>query len=387
MNKIFTVSPSPHIHGKDSTARVMRDVLIALVPAFGVSLWVYGMGALIITATAVAACVLFEALIQKYLLGGRSTIRDCSAVLTGVLLGFNLPSNLPVWMVVIGALVAIGVGKMSFGGLGRNLFNPALVGRVFLLISFPVYMTSFPQPANVAPLTVFAATAASGATMASGATAATGATVESGATIVSGATGVYEAADASGAMAETAAKAVDATSGPTLLAWAKSTIAGGGTTADLTGQLDYFGMLFGFRSGSLGEIAALALLIGLAYLLFRKVITWHIPVAVLGSMFLFSGILWVADPLHYINPVFHILTGGALLGAIFMATDYVTSPMTHKGMIVYGIGIGIITILIRVWGAYPEGVSFAILIMNATVPLIDKYMRPKVFGSVKPAKT
>lgn len=364
MDKRFVVSPSPHIHGKNDTARIMRDVLIALVPAFGVSLWVYGVGSLIITATAVAACVLFEALIQRYLLGGRSTIWDCSAVLTGVLLGFNLPSNIPVWMVILGALVAIGVGKMSFGGLGRNLFNPALVGRVFLLISFPVQMTSFPQPAGVETLTAVS-TAASGATSISGATATSGAT----------------------AIAETAAVTADAVSGPTLLGWVKSTLASGGTTADLADQLDYTGMLIGLKSGSLGEIAALALLLGFAFLLFRKVITWHIPVAVLGSMALFSGILWMVDPLHYINPVFHILTGGALLGAIFMATDYVTSPMTKKGMMVYGLGIGVITILIRVWGAYPEGVSFAILIMNAVVPLIDKYMKPKGFGMVKPAKS
>lgn len=350
MNKRFVVSPSPHIHGKNDTARIMRDVLIALVPAFGVSLWVYGIGSLVITATAVAACVLFEMLIQRWLLGGRSTVWDCSAVLTGVLLGFNLPSNLPVWMVVAGALVAIGVGKMSFGGLGRNLFNPALVGRVFLLISFPAQMTSFPQPAGVEALTA-----------------------------VSGAAG--------GAATAAVEATVDAVSGPTLLGWVKSTLAGGGTTADLAGQLDYTGMLMGLKSGSLGEIAALALLLGFAYLLLRKVITWHVPVAVLGSMALFSGVLWAADPLHYIDPVFHILTGGALIGAIFMATDYVTSPMTRKGMIVYGVGIGVITILIRVWGSYPEGVSFAILIMNAVVPLIDKYMKPRAFGVVKPVRS
>ena len=244
-------------------------------------------------------------------------------------------------IVLIGALVAVGVGKMSFGGLGRNPFNPALVGRVFLLISFPAQMTSYVTPSGVDSL--------------------------SGASIP---------------VEISAEMSVDAVSGPTLLGYVKEALAGGQTTADLTDRLNSYGdMLLGFRSGSLGEIAALALLLGGIYLLCRRVITWHIPVAVLGSMAVFSGILWAADPLHYMNPLFHLLTGGALLGALFMATDYVTSPMTPRGMLIYGAGIGIITILIRVWGAYPEGMSFAILIMNAVVPLINKYVKPKRFGA------
>lgn len=333
MEKKPIVSPSPHIHGPQSTTRLMRDVLIALVPALIVSTIVYGANALLVTGVAVAACVAFEYLIQRYLLGGECTIGNWSAVVTGVLLGFNLPSTLPVWIVVLGALVAIGVGKMSFGGLGRNPFNPALVGRVFLLISFPVQMTGFATPANVDSL--------SGSTQ----------------------------------------PAADAVSGPTLLGYVKEALAGGKTTAELADSLtSYSDMLLGFKAGSLGEIAALALLLGFVYLLCRKVITWHIPVAVLGSMAVFSGLLWAIDSMHYMNPAFHLLTGGALLGAIFMATDYVTSPMTRKGMLVYGAGIGIITILIRVWGSYPEGMSFAILIMNAVVPLIDKYIKPERFG-------
>ena len=333
MEKKTIVSPSPHIHGPQSTPRLMRDVLIALVPALIVSTIVYGADALLVTGVAVAACVAFEYLIQRYLLGGECTIGNWSAVVTGVLLGFNLPSTLPVWIVVLGALVAIGVGKMSFGGLGRNPFNPALVGRVFLLISFPVQMTGFATPGSVDSL--------SGSTL----------------------------------------SAADAVSGPTLLGYVKEALAGGKTTAELADSLTpYSDMLFGFKAGSLGEIAALALLLGFVYLLCRKVITWHIPVAVLGSMTAFSALLWAIDPLHYMNPAFHLLTGGALLGAIFMATDYVTSPMTRKGMLVYGAGIGIITMLIRVWGSYPEGMSFAILIMNAVVPLIDKYIKPERFG-------
>ena len=344
-NKKLIVSPSPHIHGPLSTKRLMSDVLIALIPAFIVSVIVYGVNALIVTAVSVAGCVLFESLIQKYLLKGESTIGNLSAIVTGVLLGFNLPSTLPIWMILLGALVAIGVGKMSFGGLGCNPFNPALVGRVFLLISFPVQMTGFVTPPQVDSL--------SGASM----------------------------------PAEINADAVtDAVSGPTLLGYVKASLANGLTTEEIAHKLSYNDMLLGFKAGSLGEIAAMALLLGFLYMLCRRVITWHIPVAVLGSMFLFSGITWLIDPMHYMNPVFHLLTGGAILGAVFMATDYVTSPMSHKGMLVYGVGIGVITMLIRLWGSYPEGMSFAILIMNAVVPLINKYIKPKRFG-VCPAKT
>ena len=346
MNKKLIVSPSPHIHAPVSTTRLMADVLIALFPALVVSVIVYGMPALIVTAVSVACCVLFEYLIQRFLLKGKPTIGDCSAIVTGVLLGFNLPTTLPIWMIAVGALVAIGVGKMTFGGLGCNPFNPALVGRVFLLISFPVQMTTFVTPEGVDSL--------SGASSMAGEMAAEG---EVG---------------------------IDAVSGPTLLGFVKNALSGGETTADIAAQISYGDMMLGFKAGSLGEIAALALLLGFAYLLFRKVITWHIPVFVLGSMALFSAILWAIDPLHYMNPLFHLLTGGALLGAIFMATDYVTSPMTPRGMAIYGIGIGVITMLIRTWGSYPEGMSFAILIMNATVPLINKYVKPKRFGA-KPA--
>ena len=343
-NRLF-VSPSPHVHANSSTTKLMRDVLIALIPAFAVSVVVYGVDALILTAVSVAACVLFEYLIQRFMLGGPATIKDLSAVVTGVLLAFNLPSNLPLWMVVIGALVSIGIGKMSFGGLGRNPFNPALVGRVFLLISFPAQMTGFVTP--------------------------------KGAQIL-----VQASSGATAAMDSTATIATDAVSGPTMLGYVKEALAGGRTVSDIMADIPYSDMLLGFRAGSVGEIAALALLLGFAYLLIRKVITWHIPVYVLGTMAVFSAILWGIDPQHYMNPAFHLLTGGALLGAIFMATDYVTSPMTTKGMAIYGIGIGLITMLIRVWGSYPEGMSFAILIMNATVPLINKYVKPKRFGVV-----
>ncbi len=237
------------------------------------------------------------------------------------LLAFNLPPAVPWWIVVLGSIVAIGVGKMSFGGLGRNPFNPALVGRVFLLISFPVQMTTFYHPA-----------------------------------------------------------ALDGTSGATPLAVVKEAVKNHQSLSEVMPQFSYSDMLLGNMAGSMGEIAAFALILGFIYLLVRRVITWRVPVYVLGTMFIFSGILWLIDPEHFVDPLFHLLTGGALLGAIYMATDYVTSPMTKGGMLFYGAGIGLITILIRTWGAYPEGISFAILIMNAAVPLINKYSHPKRFG-------
>lgn len=321
------VAPSPHLHGELSTPRIMRDVVIALIPAFALSLFIYGLNALVVTAIAVVSCMLFEWLINRFMLRRASTLGDWSAVVTGTLLAFNLPANISPWLIVLGALVAIGIGKMSFGGLGRNLFNPALVGRVFLLISFPVQMTLFPDTPGV-----------------------------------------------------------DAITGATPLAFVKEAMKTGTPVADIMPNIDLGGMLLGFKDGSMGEIGALALLIGGIYLLIRKVITWHIPVFVLGCIFVFASILWLIDPAQYMNPLFHLFAGGAMLGAIFMATDYVTSPMSKAGQIIYAIGIGVITILIRVWGAYPEGISFAILIMNATVPLINMYVKPSRFGGRSPKK-
>lgn len=311
------VSPSPHIHGGDSISKNMYGVLIALIPAFLVSLYYFGLGALIVTATSVAACVIFEYLIQKFLLKKEPSICDGSAILTGLLLAFNLPSNLPVWIVIIGALAAIGIGKMSFGGLGNNIFNPALVGRVFLLISFPAQMTTWPVPE------AFSTHYLDG---------------ETGATVLS------------------------------IMKWNKEAMP------------TYTDMLTGNMGGSLGEVSAIALILGLIYMLVRKIITWHIPVSIIATVFIFTGIMHSVNPAEYANPLIHILSGGLLLGAIFMATDYVTSPLSKKGMIVYGIGIGILTTVIRLFGAYPEGMSFAILIMNAFTPLINSYIKPKHFG-------
>ncbi len=306
----------------------MYDVLIALTPAFLVSLYVFGVGALLVTAVAVASCILFEFLIQKYLLKTTLTITDGSALLTGVLLAFNLPSNLPIWMIIVGSLVAIGIAKSSFGGLGFNIFNPALVGRVFLLISFPVQMTSWPNAI------------------------------------------------------ENQSKLVDAVTGATPLGIVKEGFQFGESMTSLASQIpSNMDMLLGITGGSLGEISALALLIGGIYLLIKKVISWHIPITMLATMAIITGIFWLVNPEQNANPLFHLLAGGAILGAFYMATDLVTSPMTRKGMIVFAIGIGLITVVIRQFGAYPEGVSFAILIMNAVVPLINTYFKPRRFGS------
>ncbi|MCD7973591.1 MAG: RnfABCDGE type electron transport complex subunit D [Candidatus Azobacteroides sp.] len=325
MNNKLLVSPSPHIHGGDSISKKMYGVLIALIPAFLVSLYYFGIGALLITLASVGFCVIFEYLIQKYLMKGKPTIWDGSAIITGVLLAFNLPSNLPVWIVAIGALVSIGVGKMTFGGLGNNIFNPALVGRVFLLISFPAQMTVWPKPITTR-WTFFPAVPAD---------------------------------------------QIDALTGATPLSMIKNHF----------GKVpDYMDMLLGNMGGSFGEVGAIALILGFIYLLYKKIIVWHIPVVTVLTVVIFTGIMHLVNPDTYAAPLVHVLSGGLLLGAIFMATDYVTSPMTKKGMVVYATGIGVITSVIRLFGAYPEGVSFAILIMNALTPLINTYFKPKRFG-------
>lgn len=299
----------------------MYGVCLALLPALLWSLYYFGLGALIVLATSVLACVFFEWAITKFLLRRENlTVCDGSAALTGLLLGFNLPSNLPLWIIILGALFAIGVGKLSYGGLGQNPFNPALVGRVFLLISFPVQMTTWPV----------------------------------------------------------GRAAVDAATAPTPLSVMQNAIATGDASLlkELPSSLD---MLVGQTGGSLGEVSAICLLLGCLFMLWRKIITWHIPVSILFSVFLFSGLLHVLSPV-YANPVQVVLSGGLMLGACFMATDYVTSPMTGGGQIIYGVCIGLLTVVIRNWGAYPEGMSFAILIMNAFTPLINTYCKPKRFG-------
>ena len=332
MGKLI-ISLSPHAHGTDTIERNMYGVIIALIPALLVSFYFFGIGSAIVTATSVAACVFFEWAISKYILKReRLTILDGSAILTGVLLAFNLPSNIPIWIIIIGALFAIGVAKMTFGGLGNNLFNPALVGRCALLVAFPAQMTTWPKV---------------------------------------GQHWTY----------------LDAETGATPLSIMKEAVKSG--DASVLNQLpDSLDLLVGTLpegSGAMGEICAAALLIGLAYMLWKKIITWHIPVSIIATVFVFAGLLHLANP-AYADPVSVILSGGLMLGAIFMATDYVTSPMTPKGQLIYGIAIGFLTVVIRNWGAYPEGMSFAILIMNAFTPLINNYVKPKRFGEVPEKK-
>jgi electron transport complex protein RnfD len=327
MNKILNVSPSPHQQSPETTRRLMYGVVAALIPALAASIYYFGMGAIIVTLTSVLSCVAVEYLIQKFILKVKPSVSDGSAIVTGLLLAFNVPSNLPVFIVIIGAVIAIGMAKMTFGGLGNNPFNPALVGRVFLLISFPVQMTSWPVPSGFK-------------------------------------TGY-----------------LDAVTGATPLGILSEGVKNGEAVSALMDKIPtHMQLFYGYMGGSMGEVAAAALILGGLYLIWKKIITWHIPVSILVTVALFTGILWLVDPTKYADPVFHLLTGGIMLGAIFMATDYVTSPMTHKGMIIYGIGIGVITVLIRTWGAYPEGVSFAILIMNAFVPLLNMFIKPKRFG-------
>jgi electron transport complex protein RnfD len=326
MGKLI-VSLSPHAHGTDTVERNMYGVIIALIPALLVSFYYFGLGSVIVMATSVAACVFFEWAINKYILKQeRLTILDGSAALTGLLLAFNLPSNLPIWIILIGALFAIGVAKMSFGGLGNNIFNPALVGRCALLVAFPAQMTTWPK------------------------------------------VGQWD-------------KYLDAETGATPLSIMKEAVKSG--DASVLNQLpDSLSLFIGSHpdgAGAMGEICAVALLIGLAYMLWKRIITCHIPVSILGTVFVFSGLLHLVSP-AYADPLSVILSGGLMLGAIFMATDYVTSPMTPKGQIIYGIAIGFLTVVIRNWGAYPEGMSFAILIMNAFTPLINNYVKPRRFG-------
>ncbi len=325
MNTLY-ISGSPHVHSKDSVKKIMWTVVIALIPTMICSFIYFGINAVRVTLISVAACVFFEWFIQKFIYKGQTTIGDGSAVITGLLLAFNVPSNLHWGIILVGALVAIGVSKMAFGGLGKNLFNPALVGRVFLLISFPQQMTSWPKPVSKF-------------------------------------------------------MTLDATTGATPLAIIKSAMNKGEDVSALTSQLPtYVQMLLGDRGGSLGEVAAIAIILGGIILLCRKVITWHIPVSFIGTVFVFAALLHIANPQLYIAPSYHLLSGGLLLGAIFMATDMVTSPMSAWGKIIFGIGCGLLTICIRVWGSYPEGVSFAILLMNAVTPLINKAFKPKRFG-------
>ena len=320
----FILSSSPHLASQESVSRIMGSVLVALMPATVMGIYLFGFRALLIILICSGSAIAIEAICQKAL-GRTITVTDWSALVTGLLLALNLPPGSPWWMALLGSGLAIVVGKHIYGGLGSNPFNPALVARVVLLISFPVQMTTWWQPK----------------------------------TSFFGMTDVVTTATPLGELK---------------------------THLMLKGTLDGFTMgglidpLVGNIGGCIGEVSVIALALGGVYLLIRKVISWHIPVAFLGTVFLTTGLLWLVNPARFINPFFHLFTGGLFLGAIYMATDMVTTPMTRSGMLVFGMGCGLITFVIRVFGGYPEGVSFSILLMNAATPLIDRFTSPKPFG-------
>lgn len=306
----------------------MWDVNLALLPAAVAAVIFFGLPALRTIVICVLSTLASEALLEK-LFHRPLRLADGSAVVTGVLLAFNLPSSAPWWLSVVGGFVAMLLGKHIYGGLGSNPFNPALLARVLLLVSWPARMTSFPPTRFARPIF-----------------------------------------------------GVDTISTATPLGLLKMDVNNGLHLKHSAG-VPLWDLFVGNVPGSLGEVSALALLLGAAYLLSRKVITWHIPTAYVGTVFVFSGIYWLIDPTSYASPLFHILAGGVILGAFFMATDMVTSPMTGRGKLIFGVGCGILTMVIRMYGGYPEGVSFSILFMNGLTPLIDRVTKPRVFGEVK----
>lgn len=323
---MLKVSTAPHIYSKKDTRTIMRDVIIALAPAGIVALVLFGLNALITIVTAVAGCVFFEYAACRWLLKTSNTTVDLSAIVTGLLLAYNLPCNMPVWMILIGCFVAIIVTKVAFGGIGKNLFNPALVGRVFLFISFPVQMTTWVTPNWKDFLNV------------------------------------------------------DVTTSATTLGILKH-VEKGTSIFEMNELPSYWNMFIGNIGGSMGEVSALALILGACWLLYRKVISWHIPFYYISTFVLLNALFWLWTGEASCAPLTQLLSGGLLLGAFFMATDYTTSPMSKNGKVVFAIGCGALTFIIRQYSAYPEGVSFAILIMNAFVPLIDKVCHPRIFGT------
>lgn len=326
----LTVSASPHKRTADTTRGIMLDVILALIPALILSVVLFGPRALLVTVVSVAACVLFEFLARK-VMKRSMTIGDLSAVVTGILLAFNLPSTIPLWMVVIGDAVAIIVVKQFFGGIGQNFVNPALVGRIVLMASFPVQMSDYPAPFAWRMPEVAAVTSA---------------------------TPLAQFSDVYGA--ENLQSAMDAAGLPSLL-----------------------DMLFGVRGGCLGETCAVALLLGFIYLLIRRVISPTIPLMYVGTV---AVIMLIAGKGNLEFVAYQLLSGGLLLGAIFMATDYTTSPVNFKGKLLYALGCGLITALIRIFASLPEGVSFSILLMNILVPHLDSLTTPKPFGTRKEKK-
>lgn len=307
------VGVSPHIHKGESVTRIMWLVVLSLVPSGLAGGFIFGRGALGIILLGIIAAVIAEAALQLFS-GRKITVQDGSAVLTGLLLAYNLPPQVPFWMPIVGSVFAIAIAKQSFGGLGQNIFNPALVGRVFLMASWPKHMNSFSRPLS------------------------------------------YDA--------------VTAATPLTMLKDAKP-----------LGDISYWQLFLGNRGGCIGEVCIAALILGALFLLIRGYISWHIPLTYLFTVGVFTFIFGGDAGLFRGDWLFHILSGGLVLGAFFMATDYVTSPLTHKGQIIFGLGCGLLTAVIRLWGGYPEGVSYAILMMNAAAPIIDRYTRNRIYGT------
>lgn len=338
--KLF-ISSSPHVHGGVSTRRIMWTVVAALVPAAAWSIYLFGVASVQVILSTVVFCLACEA-ISLLIAKKPVDLSDGSAVLTGLILALTLPPGLPIWICGAGAIMAIIVAKMVFGGLGQNPFNPAMTGRVFLLIAFPGPLTRWLVPLGT------------------------------GETFLGS---PVTAVDSAGKVVEIGSSNIDAVTAATPL----GLLAERGTDA-VSALASGSEIFIGQINGSLGETSGLLLLIGGIVLIALKIITWHIPVAFLGSMAVFAAISQAVDSSTYAGPIFHLFTGGAILGAFFMATDYVTSPMYTKGKLLFGAGCGILTMVIRLWAGYPEGVSFAVLLMNAAVPIIDTYTRPKKFG-------
>jgi electron transport complex protein RnfD len=325
------VSVSPHVKGDETIGRIMWSVNLALLPAFIMSFYYFGPKAVYVTALCIITSVLSEYIYQKSL-NMKITVSDGSAFLTGLLLGMNLPPSVPFYIPVVGSLIAVVITKLLFGGLGYNIFNPALIGRAFLLISWPKAMTVWSAPASI-----FA-----------------------------------------GIDAKTAATPLGILKEEGL----NQLIEVFGDKANLYAQL-----LSGNRAGSLGETSVIALLLGAAFLLYKRYITWHIPVSFLGTVGVLAWVFGGEGSLFSGDPIIHLFSGGLILGAFFMATDYVTCPSVRKGQIIFGIGCGAITMLIRLKGGFPEGVMFAILLMNCFAPLIDRNVKTKQFGAVKEKKS
>lgn len=334
MLKNITVSFAPHISQPLSTRRVMIDVAIGLLPVVAVAGYYFRIQALLLIGTCIAWCAAAE-WTCNWIRKRPNSLGDFSAVVTGIILALSLPPSLPLWAASIGSAVSIVVGKMVFGGLGANVFNPAMVGRAFLTASFGVMMTTWTVPASIdRTMPTLSST-----------------------------------------------DAVDTRTQATPLAWSKTAIKDGDQARTYSRRL-LFSTVTGEVAGCLGETSAIAILLGAAYLLWRKTIGIHIPAAVLGSAFLTATIAYLIDADAYVQPFFHLTSGALLFGAIFIATDPVTAPLTHRGMWLFGIGVGTITMVIRILGEYPEGMMFAVLLMNAVTPLIDRLCRRIPAGGI-----